>query len=152
MANVLFAQGLNKSAHMSSEINVSNKLHFVRPELTLFCASLDITFIPFFLCWQKMAISCKFHEKVLSSSRLIFQVLLFAIFSVLFALPAIQTYQKREVLYFCQLLLSFTIIIIIIITTMRHYSPHLSQYFICATAQSSHSSYKSRNNCHMKRS
>ena len=45
MANVLFAQGVNKSAHMSSEINVSNKLHFVRPELTLFCASLNITII-----------------------------------------------------------------------------------------------------------
>ena len=39
----------------------------------------------------------KLVKKVLFSSRLIIQVLLFAIFSLLFALPAIRTYQKREV-------------------------------------------------------
>merc|ERR1711971_1549216 len=37
-------------------------------------------------------------KKVLSSSRLIIQVLLFAIFLFLFALPAIETFQKKEVI------------------------------------------------------
>ena len=39
----------------------------------------------------------KCAKKILFSSRLIIQVLLFVIFSVLFAFPAIRTYQKREV-------------------------------------------------------
>ena len=39
----------------------------------------------------------KLAKKVLFSSRLIFQILLFATFFFLFALPAIRTFQKREV-------------------------------------------------------
>ena len=53
----------------------------------------------------KMA-KLKFAKKIIFSSRLIIQVLLFAIFLFLFALPAIRTYQKREVgfvqIYFLQ--------------------------------------------------
>ena len=41
---------------------------------------------------------CKVAKEVLFSSRLLVKVLLFAIFSVLFALPAIRTYQKKEVI------------------------------------------------------
>ena len=44
----------------------------------------------------------KFVKGVLFSSRLFIQVLLFTIFSLLFALPAIRTYQKREVSNTCQ--------------------------------------------------
>ena len=42
--------------------------------------------------------SCNLAKDVLFSSRLLVKVLLFAIFSVLFALPAIRTYQKKEVI------------------------------------------------------
>ena len=44
----------------------------------------------------------KFVRGVLFSSRPFIQVLLFTIFSLLFALPAIRTYQKREVSNICQ--------------------------------------------------
>ena len=43
------------------------------------------------------ATPCKLAKEVLFSSRLLIQLLLFAIFSLLFALPAIRTYQKKEV-------------------------------------------------------
>ena len=49
---------------------------------------------------KTMTTTWKIVKKVLFSSRLIVQVLLFAIFSLLFALPAISTYQKREVGFF----------------------------------------------------
>ena len=39
----------------------------------------------------------KFAKRVIFSSQMIIQLLLFVLFSLLFALPAIRTYQKREV-------------------------------------------------------
>ena len=101
MTNVLFAEGVNSSAHLPSEINVTNKLQCL--ESTLFCGSNNIPLVVgklLYLMPEKMATVWKIVKKVLFSSRLIVQVLLFAIFSLLFALPAISTYQKREVGFF----------------------------------------------------
>ena len=102
MANVLFAQGVTSSAHLPSEINVTNKLQCL--ESTLFCGSNNIPLVVgkllYLMPGRTMSTPWKIVKKVLFSSRLIVQVLLFAIFSLLFALPAISTYQKREVGFF----------------------------------------------------
>ena len=70
--------------------------HYTRVKAIIF---LSFTFVG---CLQRNimeATSClKLAKEVLFSRRPITQVLLFAIFSFLFALPAIRTYQKREVI------------------------------------------------------
>ena len=67
----------------------------------LLCGVKAIIFHTFTLSsLMKKMTKWKVAKKVLFSSRLIIQILLFAIFCLLFALPAIKTYQKREVGWF----------------------------------------------------